>query len=112
MIQKWYIRQGTCTEIGAEKQERVKEVKTYSLASNNDEERDHGQHERWVHAEFEGADPDKAGSGRGLNAGGVKVARGSRDDAAHEQAEDDARGLHNGRAEPLTQNDCDEDGET
>lgn len=55
--------------------------------------------------------PDEGGDGGRVDAGSVKVAAGRGDDASHQQADDDRGGLHDGRAEALTQDDCGEDAE-
>ena len=55
--------------------------------------------------------PHEGGDGGGVDAGAVKVAAGGSNDAADEQTEDDAGGLHDGGTEALAEDDGDEDEE-
>lgn len=84
---------------------------TNGFACANDEDCEDGQDEGPVDGKGEGMDPDKRGDRRGGDAGFVKVAAGGGDDAAHQKADDDGAGFHDGGAEALAEDDCDEDGE-
>lgn len=55
--------------------------------------------------------PDEGGDWSRIDARSIKVAAGRGDDASHQQTDDDGGGLHDGRAEALTQDDCCEDAE-
>ena len=56
--------------------------------------------------------PDEGGGGRRVDGGTVEVATCGGDDASNEETDYDGRRLHDRCAEPLADDDCDENGET
>lgn len=83
-----------------------------SFGGKNDIDSNDGQDQRPINTERECLDPDEGGNRSTVNAGTIKVASGSGNDAANEEANDDRSRLHDGGAESFAENDGDKDGES
>lgn len=85
---------------------------TNGLAGADDEDRQERQDQRSIDCQREGLHPDERANGRRVNTTAIKVATGTGDDTTGQETNDDAGGLHNGRAEALAQEDRDENRES